>query len=220
MARAVNTCISYSGMGRKTVSNILDSIVSEITDNQAYYSQFADDDQNLIEEATQYVTGKKYMSGMASLIPNIISNAFNIEIWIITKKQNGFDITPTPPGRLEGRRPKEIIYLLRTGTGADAGTHYQSLISGKAITSNLKHTRHNNNPGEIKALCPTTGQKYLLFRSPSPLSNFYKTRGLVVNGTSFSSNEQNIQARRFPIGHQTRNAIMASSYPSHQKKIG
>ena len=214
IVNAVSVCLMHTPLALRqdsdthTPASLLDGILREVKDHHQLYDMFTDDDVDMLSQVEKYVRHKDYMNSTASFIPNVIANMLNINIRIVTQymdsKTNAFDVSVIPPGRDHTIPPKHTIHLLRTGTGADAATHYQSLVSGKQMSNLLQPIDQGaNGVGKRKMQCKASGQKYLLFRSPSYLSNFFRMDDLVVSGQEFNSNEQNIQARRFPFGHAT-----------------
>lgn len=229
---AVSSCLKYASPPFSFDSLIhspgalLEGIVKEVSDNQSRYTAFVESDIDVLLQIRKYAYQKDYMNPTASMVPNILANMLKININIVTQYVDketkeplpNFDITPMGPGYATAVLD---IYLLRTGTGEDAATHYQSLVNGKQLASPLQQMDHDNwLPGEQKWRCTLSGQKYLLFRSPSDLSNFAFVDNLVVMGQTYKSNEQNIQARRFPENHPVRNKIMATSKSLDQKRYG
>ena len=230
--KAVSSCLKYASPTFPFVSSshspesLLKGIVKEVYDNQSRYTAFVESGIDVLLQIRKYAHQKDYMNRTASMVPNILANMLNLNINIVTQYLDretksplpNFDVTVIGPGYAT---PVHNIYLLRTGTGEDAATHYQSLVRGKQLTNPLKPMHQDNwLPGEQKWKCTLTGQKYLLFRSPSDFSNFALVDNLVVMGKEYKSNEQNIQARRFPEKDEVRNQIMATSNSLSQKRLG
>ena len=157
------------------------------------------------------------MSEISDLLIEALAHALSIKITIISREapeQTGvMSISPFP----QGGKTRAEVYLLRSDTKADAGTHYDSVIPGSILRKKLVLVSQSE--GECMLRCPITSQKYLLFQHPSPLSNFAKLN-LVVQNTPYSSVEQFYQASKFKKGTDTHSSIMNCNNPFRIKQMG
>ena len=170
-----------------------------------------------------YIFNNEYTLDIVDIIPTVVANALNINVCIITaKRDNKFDITKIPPGRdLTFAENRATISLIRsnhnTKNANNLDTHYDAAVPFRKMRRPLNILSHLE--GDCILECPKTKVRYHLFRSPSFLSNFAHAN-ICLDGVSYSCNEQNIMANRFPPDHPSVSRIMSLKSPVTMKRIG
>lgn len=215
--RAITTCLQYATQWGYTVEDLSQKLLNEVETSKEKYSPFCLDTPDVVKATKEYLHKKKYMSEISDLLIEALAHALSIKITIISREapeQTGvMSISPYP----QGGKTRAEVYLLRSDTKADAGTHYDSVIPGSILRKKLVLVSQSE--GECMLRCPITSQKYLLFQHPSPLSNFAKLN-LSVENTPYSSVEQFYQASKFKKGTDTHSSIMNCNNPFRIKQLG
>ena len=114
---------------------------------------------------------------------------------------------------------RTTVTLLRSDhlSASNLSTHYDAAIPFAQIPAPLSVV--SERPGNVNLVCPLTGSKFHLFRSPSWLSNFARV-DIPLGSQTFTCNEQVIMSKRFDPKSQTYKKIMRATDPVVMKREG
>ena len=113
------------------MSELIDSIVNETRANLSAYVEFLINSSSavLLEKMERYVRDKVYNTVFGDMVPLMISNAFNINLLIITKTDLGHSFDMIKPCRAVGARDRKNVLLYKELD------HYDAIVKSKFIDS-------------------------------------------------------------------------------------
>ena len=215
--RAIHTNLRYSTDWGLSLGDMASALLREVETNKDNYSLGCTNTKDIVEGFKEYINKKVYTSEVTDIVIDALSQALSIRVTVISEDPTGHtNLISVSPHPLSEKTIPEV-FLLRSDTRGDLGTHYGSVIPQGLIKEKLEII--SKSEGERILRCPVTSQKYLMFQYPSRLSNLSPSP-LTVENCPYTCVEQFFQSKKFRVGSKTHKQIMSTGNPFDMKKLG